>query len=165
MKIFIKLLILLLILACASPFFIKGPNGTPLMSINQLKLPEFSMPSSNVLKEKIGLFKPSKTTTQKLSKGDIEVFKWRDENGVVHYSDRQDSHKKGKLTQIKGITILPTTAETQELKQKVNSRINLPSSTTIPSGDISKLITDAKQVEQVLQQRKLRQDEVIDGLR
>jgi len=163
MKIFIKLLLLLLILACASPFFIRGPNGQPLMSINKLIFPELPIPSISVLKSKLGFLNLAEKTSQPNTKGDIEVYKWRDEKGVVHYSDRQSGDKKGTLTQIKGISILPSAADSSVVKQEDSSQ-GLPSPRRIPLANIPKLIDDAKQIEQVLQQRKQRQDAVIDGL-
>jgi len=161
MKIFIKLLILLLILACATPFFIRGPNGQPLMSLNKLKFPE--LPSVASIKSKSGLFNSTEKSSQAKNKGDIEVYKWRDEKGVVHYSDRQGSDKKGKLTEIKGISILPSAAVSTVDKTEERS-LSVPSPTTIPLANIPKLIEDAKQVEQVLQQRKQHQDEILDQL-
>ena len=161
MKIFIKLLVLLLILACASPFFIRGPNGKPLMSLNKLKFPE--LPSIASIKSKSDLFNSTENSSQAKNKGDIEVYKWRDEKGVVHYSDRQDRDKKGKLTEIKGISIL-SSAPASTVEHKEENGLDLPSPTTIPLANIPKLIEDAKKVEQVLQQRKQWQDEVIDQL-
>jgi len=162
MKIFIKLLVLLLILACASPFFIRGPNGQPLMSLNKLKFPE--LPSIASIQSKSGLFNSTAKTSQAKNKGDIEVYKWRDEKGVVHYSDRQDSDKKGKLTEIKGISILPSApVSTVAIKQQ-SAPLEIPSPTTVPLNEIPKLIKDAKQLEQVLQQRKQHQDAILDQL-
>lgn len=51
MKIFVKLMMLLLVLALAGPFLLKGPDGRPFMSIKDLGLPSFDLswlkPSSN----------------------------------------------------------------------------------------------------------------------
>jgi len=151
MGIFIKLLIFLLVLACSAPFFLKGPNGNPLISTDKLKLPELSF---DILKSK---------TAQSNSKDDLEVYKWRDEKGVIHYSDKQSADKKGSLTQIKGISILPSASRPKDVvKQQINS---FPSPTTVPLTDIPKLIEDAKQVEQLVQGRKQRQDEMLDSMR
>lgn len=165
MKLFIKLLILLLILACAAPFFLKGPNGRPLINLDKYKLPDLLIPSIDDFKNTLGLSSSDGNKATVVKKGAIQVYKWRDERGVVHYSDRQDSGQKAKLTQIKGITILPTNQTTQVPKLPEKNTVNLPGLTTVPLGEISKLIKDAKQVEQLLQDRKLRQDAIIDGAR
>ncbi len=137
MNIFIKLLLLLLILACSAPFFIKRPGGEPLIMLNKLKLPKLSIPSFGLSKNKT-----AQATTQK----GIKVFKWKDKNGVIHYSDKQDVNKKAKLTQINKISILPSTSKSEPVNSTSTS---FPSLTTVPLSDIPKLINDAKQVEQL----------------
>jgi len=109
MGIFIKLLIFLVVLACSAPFFLKGSNGMPLISVDKLKLPELSFDS---LKSK---------TTQSNSEESLEVYKWRDEKGVIHYSDKKGADKKGTLTQIQGISILPSAPKPEKVvKQQLN---------------------------------------------
>ncbi|MCG8312310.1 MAG: hypothetical protein MI976_03760 [Pseudomonadales bacterium] len=44
MKLFVKFLMFLVVLALAGPFIMKGPDGKPLMSLQDLSLPSFSMP-------------------------------------------------------------------------------------------------------------------------
>jgi len=152
MGIFIKLLIFLFVLACSAPFFLKGSSGMPLISIDKLKLPDLSFDS---LKSK---------TAQSSSKDSLEVYKWRDEKGVIHYSDKKGADKKARLTQIQGISILPSAPI--EPEKTVNQQTNsFPSPTTVPLADIPKLIQDAKQVEQLVQGRKQRQDEMLDSMR
>ncbi len=152
MGIFIKLLIFLLVLACSAPFFLKGSNGMPLISADKLKLPDLSFDS---LKSKPVLSN---------SKENLEVYKWRDEKGVIHYSDKKGADKKGTLTQIQGISILPS-APTKPEKIAKQQTSSFPSPTTVPLADIPKLIKDAKQVEQLVQGRKQRQDEMLDSMR
>ncbi|MEM7081774.1 MAG: DUF4124 domain-containing protein [Pseudomonadota bacterium] len=69
MKVFIKLMLLLLIAAMAGPFFIRGPDGQPLMKWRDIT-------------SKFGNWSSS------ASGGDsVEVHRWQDENGQWHYSD------------------------------------------------------------------------------
>lgn len=64
---FIKLMILIVILACVAPFFIKGPTGEPLMTLEDWipdEMPEVrSTPEETV------------------------VYKWKDENGVWQFTN------------------------------------------------------------------------------
>jgi hypothetical protein len=46
MKLFVKLMMFLVVLALAGPFIMRGPDGRPLMTLKDLKLPDFSLPSS-----------------------------------------------------------------------------------------------------------------------
>jgi len=160
MNIFIKLLGLMLVFACAAPFFIKKQNGEALITLNSLKVPELSLPKIEALTNKSTVLEGAGKT----SKDELEVFKWRDKNGVVHYSDRQGADKKGKLTQIKGITILPSHSEqATSIDKRSNNQALSPA--TVPIGNISKLIKDANQVESLLQGRKQYQDGVIDSMK
>ena len=59
-------MIVLVILACIGPFFIKGPNGKPLMTIEDLLPAGASEPA------------PIESKT---------VYRWQDENGVWQFSD------------------------------------------------------------------------------
>ena len=45
MKLFVKLMMFLVVLALAGPFIMRGPDGRPLMTVQDLNLPDFSLPS------------------------------------------------------------------------------------------------------------------------
>lgn len=72
MKLFVKLMILVLILAMAGPFFLRGPDGRPLMQVSDITQKFKSWMSS---------------TKAAPSGGEVRVHKWQDENGQWHYSD------------------------------------------------------------------------------
>lgn len=74
----IRIMIAVVILACIAPFFIKGPNGEPLMTFD--KLMHGSSSSSATASTPDKREKPMPTT----------VYKWQDENGVWHFSDRKE---------------------------------------------------------------------------
>jgi len=153
MNIFIKLLLLLLTLACSAPFFIKMPDGEPLIRLKKLKPPKLSIPTFGLSKNKI-----TQATTEK----GIKVFKWQDKNGITHYSDKQDFNNKAKLTQINKISILPSTPNSNPVN---NDSTSFPSLTTVPLANIPKLINNAKQVEQLVQKRKQMQDNMLNDRR
>lgn len=46
MKLFVKFMIFLVVLALAGPFIMRGPDGQPLMTLRDLDMPDFSLPSS-----------------------------------------------------------------------------------------------------------------------
>lgn len=162
MNIFIKLLVLLLILACAGPFFIKGPDGRPLMSIDKLKLPELSMPSFDI----------SSVAPDADEQGDgLRVYKWRDEKGVVHYSDSPAQGRQSKLTAIKDITVLSSepakqtyTKQPEKTAPLNQNGVPVPGLTTVPIADIPQLVEDARQVKRLVEERKQRQDRIVEGM-
>lgn len=97
MKIFIKLIVLLTVLACIGPFFLKGPDGRPLLSVEKLKLPDI-IAFSDMLKwfSAVGD-----------KKQNVAVYKWVGDKGVTHYSDHNNARFKGKLTELKPLSTVP----------------------------------------------------------
>lgn len=112
-KLFVKLMGFLLILAVAGPFLLKGPDGRPLLSLDDLRLPSLSLPtlSGNATvnqgseapltgggqqwiqwSEKQGpAFNPDVLTREQLAQLDIKeqanlYYRWKDGNGVWQFS-------------------------------------------------------------------------------
>ena len=109
MRLLINLLILSLVIVCVAPFFIKRHDGRPLINfskpklLNKLpKLPKFPslreiIPSSRSKPDTV----PSKTYTK--------MYKWKDKNGVLHYSDRKNENDPCEVIHIK--TNIPDTGQ------------------------------------------------------
>ena len=114
-KLFVKLMVFLLILAVAGPFLLKGPDGRPLLSLDDLKLPSLSLPLPSLSgnpttnnkddapltgggqqwiqwSEKQGpAFNPDVLTREQLAQLDIKeqanlYYRWKDDNGVWQFS-------------------------------------------------------------------------------
>jgi len=83
MGIFNKLLLLILVLAVASPFFLKKPDGTPIMDIN-----EFLKPVQSI-KEKV---MPSESKT---------LYRWKDDKGNWQYSDYPPDNNQAESYKVK----------------------------------------------------------------
>lgn len=147
MKIFIKLLFFIVILACAAPFLLKDPNGRPLLNID--KIPSLALPLLTDIKKKSVPLLTSKIDQKKPI--DLQVYKWVDKNGVTHYSDKNSPDYNSKLAEIKPLNIMPA----QKLVVQENPVISDRSVglTTIPMQDISKLMDDTKQVKEMMENR------------
>ena len=76
-----KLLLSLLILAVILPFTPIMPGGKPMIKISALKWPELSVPGSS-----------SKTFTT--SNKTQAVYKWKDSQGNIHFSDTAPENKE-----------------------------------------------------------------------
>ena len=83
LRYFIVSLILLVLLACILPFFLKGPGNKRLISPDKIKLPEINF-----------LIKHSRDTrplvqSQKNAPGIKlkKIYKWEDKEGVLHFAD------------------------------------------------------------------------------
>lgn len=115
-KLFVKLVIFSLILALAGPFLLKGPDGTPLLSLadlkpSNLKLPDFSFSQSATDErdadpaaltgggqhwiqwsdQQAARFNPDVLTREQLAQLDIReqaniFYRWKDANGVWQFS-------------------------------------------------------------------------------
>ena len=76
----VKIFIGLLIIACIAPLFIKGPDGEPIMTLDDWRiylpqsLDDLVPGASNEMEQAV----PSAPTT---------VYKWQDENGQWHFSN------------------------------------------------------------------------------
>ena len=88
-----KFLLLLIVLACAG-FFVKGPGGKPYLSLDALKWwtekAEEKTPDSGALVRKMETIKENISEIENpfsKSGGKDVVYKWKDENGVWHFSD------------------------------------------------------------------------------
>ncbi|XOV86279.1 MAG: DUF4124 domain-containing protein [Pseudomonadota bacterium] len=91
---FLKLIIFAAILACVAPFFLKGPDGQPLMTLDDW-LPA---DASDMATGRSG-GPPEKVT----------VYKWQDENGVWQFSnDPADAGAADTLELDGNINIIPS---------------------------------------------------------
>lgn len=111
-KLFVKLMVFLLILAVAGPFLLQGPDGRPLLSLDDLKLPGVSLPTltddttrqdNNSAfsgggqhwiqwsEKQAPTFNPDVLTREQLAQLDIKeqanlYYRWKDSNGVWQFS-------------------------------------------------------------------------------
>jgi len=154
MKVFIKLLILITLIACIGPFFLKGPDGKALLNIEKIHFPR--LPLWTEIKNKSRRFfgwdgiQPN-----------LQVYKWVDEKGITHYSDQSDPHYKSKLTEIQPLNIVPThKSKVPEKPEDSDVSIGL---TTIPLQSIPRLINDTKQVKKMMEGREKQIEQVLSN--
>lgn len=109
-KLFVKLMLLLVVLALAGPFFLHGPDGRPLLTLADLKLPKFDLPKLQDAapagdtpaadpqqwiqwsdRTVSSAFNPDRLTREQLALLDIKAqdnifYRWQDANGVWQFS-------------------------------------------------------------------------------
>jgi hypothetical protein len=83
MGLFNKLLLLALVLAVASPFILKKPDGTPILEISK-----FLEPATNMTKSAL----PSATPKS--------LYRWQDEKGNWQYSDHPPENSNAQMIQV-----------------------------------------------------------------
>jgi len=69
-------MILLLLAAGVAPFFLKGPDGQPLMQMSDIKFSKLKLPWFG----------------DKSNSADTTLHRWQDANGEWHYSDQAPEH-------------------------------------------------------------------------
>lgn len=88
MGIFIKLLLLLIVIALAAPFIIEGPDGEPLMTLDDLKDSQGLAKLTDTLGQQVTApFKDEHDRQAPASSKKTRVYSWKDEQGNVHYSN------------------------------------------------------------------------------
>lgn len=86
MATFIKLLLLILVIAMVAVFFIDGPDGEPLMTLDKLQQPD----ALSSLQETVGEITGSgqdAAEKQPTADNKAKVYSWKDEQGNLHYSN------------------------------------------------------------------------------
>ncbi len=108
LKLFVKLMIFLVVLALAGPFVLRGPDGRPFLTLNDLKLPSFRLPQLTApatpaqpaaepqqwiqwANQPAGPLNPDQLTREQLAVLDIReqdniFYRWQDANGVWQFS-------------------------------------------------------------------------------
>lgn len=137
----IKLMIGILILACASMFFINGPDGEPLMTLD-----EFFSSS-----------KPSTAATNR----DIEptkVYKWQDEHGVWQFSNTPIAEQEAEVVMLDGQinTMDAYVAPKQASKAGGSNAFSAlpPGLTTVSPDKISEMMDTVNNLQDTVDQRK-----------
>jgi hypothetical protein len=106
---FIKLMLLFLVIICASPFVLRNKEGKPYASIGSISLPRISLPKISIPKLFSGKEKKSKyksVGTEVLSPNIsspnpdqeiIKIYTFKDKMGVSHYTNKKPDNKNYKI--------------------------------------------------------------------
>ncbi len=166
MKLFVKLIFAALFIAVILPFtLLKGTDGRPLMSISDLKMPDFGLPK--VVKDA----KLPKLPVGDSSNQDI-IYQWRGAEGSLHFTSQPPP--EGIEYTVKGYD--PRTNLIQSVKieedpkasdfdseQKGKAPVKGASEIGNPYSPekVEKLFNDAKNIEKLLNDRMKQQEAMI----
>ena len=158
-------LILLAVLACILPFFLKGPGNKKLISPDQIKLPEIKF-----LKKQ-----PQDTRALPTSQNSAprikfkKIYKWKDKNGTLHFTDYPNPDGSSELIMAspdkpdekKAVAPANTLSDQRGLKSDENSpTIAFPMS--LSPSKIKKLKQDAEKVRKDLEDRFGEMEEMLN---
>ena len=159
----LKMMVFLLVAAFVGLFFIDGPNGQPIMTIDDF-IP--TVPDS------ISDLKPE--TPDLAPSGPTKVYKWKDENGIWQFSN-QEVDSKGNAVEVMeldgDINIMPAIdipapSQEQVTKQsRPKSNLSkLPSGlTTVEPEKIAEMMDTINGLQDTIDQRKKDLDSVTGG--
>jgi hypothetical protein len=156
----IKIILLLLALALVAPMIISGPDGNPIMTVDDWK------PDTNMLakvKQIAGLTIQAieELTNISLSDDSLDtgnvMHKWQDAEGLWHFSDSipEDSQVKnlttGEMPKLANDTIVA--AKVTIATNNKNEASELPSSPLVSPTKVAQLKSDSENIKQMAQQR------------
>lgn len=171
MKLFIKFMIFIVVLACAGPFILKRPDGRPWMTISDLKAPDIATPDISPLTDQVK--KLGGSDEENAAAEQTTIFKWQDKDGVWHFSDEASAttpseeirinHNANVVHMEKQQTPkeIPVTKSNEQVVQNESKSLDTEVS---PYEQLPNLIDKAKNVEKLLDQRQQRQEEILKQL-
>ena len=168
MSLFIKVLFVILILGFAGLFVFKKADGTPILAMHELRPKVTSFISSaQQIVGKIKNFKPSAPETidnnelglPQEKKAKSNIYRWQDSNGQWQFSDTPPKNQSAESINVSGDLnrdLVDTYAPSEEPKEV--STANAASSPgispmTISPKELSKLIEDANNIQQLSDER------------
>ncbi|HFQ91549.1 MAG TPA: DUF4124 domain-containing protein [Chromatiales bacterium] len=158
MKLFAKFLMLFVVVAVAAPFFLKDDAGRPLMTLDKLSMPEVTAPP---LPEVHSTLKDVARMMPGLGDGEeaatVRAYKWQDAEGVWHFSDHP-------VSSAEEIAIDPNASVTDfdAIPLTVTGGGNT-SHASSPAGGAFQVMEQARDVNQLAQERFERQSRVIEA--
>ncbi|MBQ74694.1 MAG: hypothetical protein CMQ20_06670 [Gammaproteobacteria bacterium] len=145
-----KLMILAVFLACAGLFFIKGPDGTPLLTIDKLLGDLPSSPSDLLPKD----------AKQQAAPAVTKIYKWKDDNGVWQFSNSPVDEKGAEVMELDGKinTVEAFVAPAKDEMKKKPAAI--PGVSTVSPQQAGNLLDTVKNLQETIDQRKSDMDSV-----
>lgn len=144
MKLFIKLLLFIVLLALAAPFFMKKPDGSPMLTLQSLGLGTVAHKVSEVLPDS----RPELPKT-------AEVYRWQDEKGIWHYSDKAQTPAAQKhqlqISQNRLPHVAVADKEEDEGADESLAHPQIPEHASL--GDVPQLLKQVEQIKKTAEQR------------
>lgn len=144
MKLKIGMMLVILVVAMAAPYFIKGRDGKPLMAFG----PE----------QPVDILSSDKTRQQ--------YMKWQDENGLWHFGDEVP---EGVVAQVVSVDTaanvirsvkLPEKEPEEKAKADKESTTGIPLPMTVQPEQLSQMMDDAANVQQLMNDRTKQLDSI-----
>lgn len=167
MKLFIKFLLFMVVLGVAGLFVMKRPDGQPWLNPADFT-PDTSAAERFIghVKNWLGGFGDDNAEPEPF--GQTKVYRWQDKDGYWQLSDTPPPGIEADVTyidpdrnMIQGIRSQPQPEPQNQGASDLPSGVPLP--LTISPSKVQKLMDDAKQVQETLNQRNQDMDAIING--
>ena len=155
----LKFFCFLMVFGFAGLFVLKKPDGTPWLSLGDF------VPDMQSVTDSIGNTVPDSLT----GADDVAVYRWKDADGNWQYSDKSPSHITAEQKVINthlNRDLAPEKIKTVASKPKGQGKALLIkdsslSPTTLSPDKISKLVDDAQNIQNLVDDRKRLQDKAL----
>lgn len=151
MKKFVYLITLILILSIGSLFVLKSPKGKPWLNISDFY--DFHAISQKAISIKNTVFNRAESLMN--NESDPSIYKWQDEQGVWHYSDKKQPNGKVWIKP-QNLTVIPAIEplEKEEVKSYTSEKKLNGSGLNTKSGNkVKDLINDTNNVQELMNNR------------
>jgi hypothetical protein len=148
---FIRMMICIVVIAIAAPFFIPGPNGTPIMTLDMFKFekPSISLPDIN-----LGGGSDAASTNQAL-------YRYQDENGVWHFTDQLPPEGEAEQIEVSDINLMEAPPPPKLVEKE--STVSASPLTAITRG--AEVMEEAQEVQELLDSRLEDMDQSLNDIR
>ncbi|MDA0790704.1 MAG: hypothetical protein O2780_14750 [Proteobacteria bacterium] len=142
----LKLMVVIVILACAGPFFIKGPDGQPLMTLDDLK-PDITSPADLL---------PDALAPDPAPAEPTRVYKWQDENGVWQFSNNPADARGAEEVALDGHinTMEAFKPPPKQSAVKPSAPSSIPGVATVSSSQAAELMNTVTNLQETIDARK-----------
>ena len=154
MKLFVKLMALIVVLAVAGPFFIKGPDGRPLMEIGEV--------AASIKRQWNAMVVDAGRRVGNEDAGKVEVYRWQDADGNWHFSDEENPRGESELIKVDPYasrmdpfvaTPPPEPEQRAGGTAGADPGVSVPLPLTVSPGEARQLIEDAGNIQEDLEER------------
>lgn len=166
-KLYYRILLTVIVLACLMPFVMRDRNGYPLMTVDKLKLPDLQLPNvAQVTGNNTGDLSATLGELPGLQAKKVQVYRWQDDVGVWHYSDKENPAGMNEVIEVDVATSSTQMTNQDAEQQMAETDAATNTGTTgfplIPLLNAGNTLQQARDVEKLLQQRHHNQERMIN---
>lgn len=144
----IKLMIFVVIFAAAALFFVKGPDGKPLLTADKLFE---GIPGS------LTDLLPGEPETPAVTR----IYKWKDENGVWQFSNSPADEEGAEVIELDGQINTVQAFRLPDPAREKKTPIAIPGVMTVSPQEAAKMFDTVNDLQQTVDQRKADMDAIL----